>query len=117
MSASLSMGLMVGRPDAPAWRGALLGVGLMAVVALRSLPQILARPPECLNAWRDEVCVQTQRQSRKLGCQPRGGSVAFRTIVLPLVPGKFDVECLCHINCQNRQLLSKFPLFTVIAKS
>jgi len=65
----------------------------------------------------DEVCVQTQRQSRKMGCQPRGGSVAFRTIVLPLVPGKFDVECLCHINCQNRQLLSKFPLFTVIAKS
>ena len=63
----------------------------------------------------DEVFVQTQKQSRPLTCQPNG-SVAFNSILLPLVPGKFEVECSCNLLCQGTEHLSKYPTFSVGVK-
>ena len=76
-----------------------------------------------------QACLQTQRQSRVMTCPPDGGCVDFQTLLLPLVPGKFDVNVECRLSSPPATgtsspqkspsvvHLSKFPTFTVIVKA
>ena len=67
----------------------------------------------------ENVCVQTESESRKLTCDPKH-SIKFSTVVLPLVEGKLDIHCRCVIECDGLKVsskhISKFPSFTYDVK-
>ena len=69
-----------------------------------------------------ETCVITQKESRLQVCNPES-TIEHSTMILPLIQGRFDVECLCKIEQRTSKIsgnlfsnVTKYPPITVLIK-
>ena len=83
----------------------------------------------CVNFYVDgrmvnvpETCVITQKESRLQVCKP-GSVIEHSTMILPLIQGKFEIECLCKIEQRTSKIsgnifsnVTKYPPISVIIK-
>ena len=69
-----------------------------------------------------DTCVITQKESRLQLCNP-GSVIEHSTIILPLIQGKFEIECMCKIEQRTSKLsgnifsnVTKYPPIVVAVK-
>jgi hypothetical protein len=69
-----------------------------------------------------DTCVITQKESRLQVCNP-GSIIEHSTMILPLIQGKFEVECVCKIEQRTSKIsgdifsnVTKYPPITVVVK-
>ena len=69
-----------------------------------------------------DTCVITEKESRLQVCNPES-TIKHSTIILPLIQGKFEVECVCKIEQRTSKIsgnifsnVTKYPPITVVVK-
>ena len=69
-----------------------------------------------------DTCVITEKESRLQVCNPNS-TIQHSTMILPLIQGKFEIECLCKMEQRTSKIsgnifsnITKFPPITVEVK-